>query len=69
MGQADIAEILENRYPEWLSFHDIVKILDISTVSIQRSLKALSRREEIECEVVIIPKSKRRRITYYRIRK
>jgi len=66
MGQGDIAEILKNNYPKWMSCHDIAKHIDINTSSIRRSLKALSTRDEIEVKTSYISGYKGRNKTYYR---
>ena len=66
MGQGDISKILKNKYPEWLTCHDIAKHIDINITSIRRSLKALSTRDEIEIKTVYVPGYKGRNKTYYR---
>ena len=69
MAQSDIAEILEQKYPEWVSYYDIMGILEINRASVLRSLRCLSKRDEIEVKTIYIEKYIGRRMTYYRIKK
>ena len=69
MGQGDIAKILEDNYPNWLTFIDIQKRIDLSRNSIFRSLRQLKKRDEVQVKTEILFNNGQRQITYYRIKK
>lgn len=68
MGQGDIAEILKEHYPEWLSYRDIMDKIDLSRNSVMRSLKRLATRNDVQVKTKILERSESRQITYYRIK-
>ena len=68
MGESDIAKILEDNYPKWMCYRDVIEFTDISRNNVFKSLKRLSKRNEVEIRIKIIPNSKQRSITHYRIK-
>jgi hypothetical protein len=68
MGQGDIADILKENYPKWLSYKDIMRKIDLSRNSVMRSLKRLSTRDDVEVTTEIFQGSERRQVTKYRIK-
>ncbi len=68
MGQSDVAQIIEDNYPEWLNVFDIMERLDINETSVRRSLKCLETRNEVQMQIIHLEKSKRKWLTYYRIK-
>jgi DeoR/GlpR family transcriptional regulator of sugar metabolism len=48
MGQEEIAKILMDNYPEYLSYKDILKHTNVSWRTVQRNLSSLIKRNEVE---------------------
>lgn len=69
MGQGDIAEILKQHYPQWLSFRDVMDKIDLSRNSVLRSLRCLNKHNDVEVKIIMLENSQRNKVTYYRIRK
>jgi predicted transcriptional regulator len=52
MSQIEIARILRNKYPDFVSYQELMKISKLSKASVLRNLKALGKRDEIQIKMV-----------------
>lgn len=52
MGQQDIADLLKDKYPEYLTSKEISEFLNIGHKSITVSLSKMRRREEIQYKMI-----------------
>jgi predicted transcriptional regulator len=52
MSQIEIARILRNKYPEFVSYQELMKISNLSKASVLRNLKSLSKRDEVQIKMV-----------------
>ena len=69
VAQSDIAEILCKHYPSWMCYHDIAKHTDLNRSSVLRSLRKLSKYNEVQVKVERLNGSIRKWVTYYRYNK
>ena len=58
MGQQIIADLLNDHYPAYMAYQDIMKELSLSKGSVLRCLKALGKRNEVEYKIIIGEKKK-----------
>ena len=52
MGQQDIAKILRDNYPKYMSYQEILENTNISKQTLFRCLKQLRKREEIIVKIM-----------------
>lgn len=52
MGAIEIAEVLKNNYPQFISYRDIVEQTNKSKRSVQRCLARMRRRNDVEFKII-----------------
>ena len=69
MSQTEIARLLSDAYPEYLTTYEIMRRLDISKQSVMRSLHSMKQRDEIEFKMISRTTRHTCWTTMYRIRR
>lgn len=67
MSQIEIARILKNKYPDFVSYQELMKISNLSKASVLRNLKALGKRDEVQIKIIWGNKLRSRWQRLYRI--
>lgn len=70
MSQMEITRILQNRYPKYMSYKEIIVLIELNPRTVMRNLRSLQKRNEVEvrCDKED-SKLGPRWITRYRIKK
>lgn len=66
MGHENVAKILADNYPKYMSYLEIMKKMDISRRTVLRSLSKLKERNEIQFKQVLKKAPNFRWVTLYR---
>ena len=67
MSQSEIARILRNKYPEFVSYEELMKITGLNKPTVLRNLRSLGKRDEVQIKYVWGDKLKSRWRRLYRI--